>query len=256
MRKLNGRRETALHEAIRLENNRCMVGLLMRADRLLAKYPIPDPDHPKAASPLYLAVSLRDEHIARLLYEKSHGSPSYCGPNGQNALHAAALHAPGMLEMLLGWKKDLCEQTDKQGRIPLHYVVMAELGSNTIQRHATCLLLGESAACQQDSEGFSPLHIAALMNSTVPFRVLVSECPGCIGLRDNRGRTFLHIAVQNEMFGIVNYSCQEPIFSPIWNARDNDGNTALHLAVKVGQLHFLRSPEESESAIEFKERRG
>jgi ankyrin repeat protein len=88
LRKLNGRKETALHEAIKVGNNG-MVGLLMWVDPELAQYP----EAGQGTSPLYLAVSLRLVHIAQMLYRKSgHGTYlSYSGPDGQNALHVAVL---------------------------------------------------------------------------------------------------------------------------------------------------------------------
>ncbi|KAM0900379.1 hypothetical protein ACQ4PT_020685 [Festuca glaucescens] len=90
LRKLNGRNETALHEAIRL-GNKGMAGLLMWVDPELALYPAPG----QGTSPLYLAVSLGDELIASMLHRESGGNLAYSGPDGQNALHAAVHHAYG-----------------------------------------------------------------------------------------------------------------------------------------------------------------
>uniref|UniRef100_A0A8I6WXH4 Uncharacterized protein n=1 Tax=Hordeum vulgare subsp. vulgare TaxID=112509 RepID=A0A8I6WXH4_HORVV len=87
LRRENGCSETALHEAVRIESN-YIVELLMAADSELACFPSHD-----GASPLYLAVLHDRVDIAQTLYQKSGGCLSYFGPDGQNALHAAALRS-------------------------------------------------------------------------------------------------------------------------------------------------------------------
>ncbi|KAI5001433.1 hypothetical protein ZWY2020_026083 [Hordeum vulgare] len=89
LRRENGCSETALHEAVRIESN-YIVELLMAADSELACFPSHD-----GASPLYLAVLHDRVDIAQTLYQKSGGCLSYSGPDGQNALHAAALRSQG-----------------------------------------------------------------------------------------------------------------------------------------------------------------
>ncbi|VAH70514.1 hypothetical protein VPH35_051799 [Triticum aestivum] len=257
LRKLNGRRETALHEAIRLgTNSMCMVGMLMWVDPHLAL-------HPRAGtSPLYLAVSLGEEHIAKMLHRTSGGNLSYSGPDGQNALHAAVHHPYGMVQLLLDWNNDLSEHKDKNGCTPLHSLVSVQSEDyiprfffcfhnvkSLLEKHATRQVLGAnpSAAYQHDSNGLLPVHIAALMDRKVAIGILLKRCRGCIALRDKQGRSFLHIAVKNKVYRIVKYACQERVFAPILNARDNDGYTALHVAVEVGDLfvfcYLLRNPK-------------
>ncbi|KAF8666435.1 hypothetical protein HU200_053545 [Digitaria exilis] len=58
--------------------------------------------------------------------------------------------------------------------------------------------------------------------------------PGCSGLRDSDGRTFVHIAARKKRYSIVAYACQTPVLSTILNKQDIEGNTALHLTVEVG----------------------
>lgn len=84
LRMQNRRGETVLHEAIRL-GDRDMIGRLMAQDPQLAR--VPPADGP---SPLYLAVELGHDDIARQLYENDQAL-SYAGPDGRNALHAAVL---------------------------------------------------------------------------------------------------------------------------------------------------------------------
>jgi hypothetical protein len=116
LRMENERHETALHDAVRIEDGRVlrvkdrpalltedavpasdadgaaeeknMVKLLMDADPELANYPA------EGISPLCLAILMEKDTIAIALYKKSGGGNlSYSGPDGQNALHGAVLRA-------------------------------------------------------------------------------------------------------------------------------------------------------------------
>ncbi|KAM0861324.1 hypothetical protein ACQ4PT_045967 [Festuca glaucescens] len=88
LRMQNEQAETVLHEAVRLGNKE-MVDRLMSEDPQLARIQPAD-----GASPLYLAVSLEHDDIARQLHEKDQAL-SYSGPDGRNALHVAALKGKG-----------------------------------------------------------------------------------------------------------------------------------------------------------------
>jgi ankyrin repeat protein len=90
LRKENKRKETALHEAVRVGHN-AIVDLLMSIDSELASFP----QDGGGASPMYLAIMLQDHLIEETLYENCNGNLSFSGPNGQNALHAAVLRHRG-----------------------------------------------------------------------------------------------------------------------------------------------------------------
>ena len=157
-----------------------------------------------------------------------------------------------MMEMLLDWNKDLSKEKDINGSTPLHFVVSAPYKQRYIllcgfrfpdfplENYPTWHILdaNPSAAYEPDNNGLFPVHIAALMDRLSAFRIIVKRCPGCIGLRDKRGRTFLRIAVQEKSLSIVRYAFQESIFASIMNAQDNDGNTALHLACEAGEINY------------------
>lgn len=71
---------------------------------------------------------------------------------------------------------------------------------------------------QADNNGLFPIHIAASIGAEVTIRFIFEKCPSSARLRTAQGRTFLHVAVE-----------------------DNDGNTGLHLAVQAGKLRMFCS---------------
>lgn len=88
LRKENKRGETALHEAVRVAGKE-MIDVLLSKDPELARFPADD-----STSPLYLAVLLGHDDVARKLHDHD-CELSYSGPDGQNALHAAVLRGEG-----------------------------------------------------------------------------------------------------------------------------------------------------------------
>ncbi|CAL4891944.1 unnamed protein product [Urochloa decumbens] len=218
----NERHETALHKAVWIEDGSSlddkdirrpgykddadgggkaeednMVKLLMDADPELAKYPA------EGISPLYLAILLEKDTIAVTLYEKSGGNLSYSGPDGQTALHLAVLRITNAVMMkLLEWNKSLIAQVDKHGSTPLHFA------SSLRHNHRDIRI----------------------------FNRIAQEFPDSAGLRNAKGRTFLHVAVEKRRREIVSFVCQTPSAEWILNMQDKNGNTALHLAIKRNML--------------------
>ena len=76
--------------------------------------------------------------------------------------------------------------------------------------------------------------------SIVPIAKFVRKCPSIAGLRDAKGRTFLHVAVEKKNLRVVRYACRDRSLAWILNMQDNQGNTALHLAVKDESLDIFR----------------
>ncbi|KAG2481299.1 protein ACCELERATED CELL DEATH 6-like isoform X1 [Panicum virgatum] len=223
------------------------------------------------ASPLYLAISLGEMEIARHLFTKTKGKLSYSGPDGRNVLHAAVscanVQALGMVLMWLKQEapktpnqggssdddllKRLTSQGDKKnGSTPLH------LAASLWGFPSTCIvptwswmwsgwrrvvideLLGANAstAYQADTYGLYPIHVSAGVGSIDAIEMILERCPECASLRDGKGRTFLHVAVDKGMFGVVKYVCKTPEMSWMLNAMDDNGDTPLHRAVYAENL--------------------
>ncbi|KAG0523319.1 hypothetical protein BDA96_07G113500 [Sorghum bicolor] len=243
----NRRGETVLHDAVRV-GSRCMVIRLMEEDPELASFPR---EEGRGASPLYLAVVMEEVAIARSLHDMSHGSLSYAGPNGQNALHAAVLRGKVMTAMLLGWNEGLTEQGDHDGCTPLHFATsqQPEEGRSLPCRISNKfpwvrlsaadipLLLLQTNPCSaycRDAGGAFPIHVAAAVGAHKAVTTLLGMSPDSAGLQDAGGRTFLHVAVEKKRHSVVKHACRAPSLAWILNMQDKDGNTALHLAVKAG----------------------
>uniref|UniRef100_A0ACD5XTV7 Uncharacterized protein n=1 Tax=Avena sativa TaxID=4498 RepID=A0ACD5XTV7_AVESA len=269
LRMENKRHETALHEAVRFQDGRVLlhkdraallahdaadpaageggnnkddenniVKLLMGVDPDLANYPA------RGISPLYLAILLGKSTIAVTLYHRSGGNLSYAGEDGQNALHVAVLQETDtvIIEFLVHWNKTLVTQVDKDGSTPLHFAAsLFQLRPETLK---ILFKANRAALYQADNNGFFPIHVAAsvgLLRSSYGAinNIFLRECPDSVGLRDSKGRTFLHVAVEKERRLTVFFVRRTPSLSWILNMQDNEGNTALHLAIQAKSFRMV-----------------
>lgn len=149
----------------------------------------------------------------------------------------------------------LAQQRDTQtGSTPLHLAASLEVWPDVgilskwfpdiwpRPKPAVELLLDADtcAAYLPDAQGLYPIHVAALADGLDAVRVMLDKCPDCATLRDARGRTFLHAAVEAEAYRVVEYACvqmpKELSSTEYLNMQDNNGDTAIHRAVDVGNL--------------------
>uniref|UniRef100_A0ACD5W817 Uncharacterized protein n=1 Tax=Avena sativa TaxID=4498 RepID=A0ACD5W817_AVESA len=230
LRTENVLKETALHEAIRVDNVD-IVKSLLEADPLLTNYPM------EGTSPLYLAVLQGKYLIAEILYHMSGGNLSYQGPHCKNALHASTLQGIGITKLLLTWNNVLTAQQDIDGNTPLHL-------ASSFKHQSVFLQLFEANPAPvylTDIDGLFPIHIAASMGALEIIVIVLDKYPRSAGLRTAQGKTFLHVAVEKGRLDIVEYVCTTVSLAWILNMRDNDGNTALYLAVQTERLRIFCS---------------
>ncbi|KAL6856976.1 hypothetical protein ACP4OV_018358 [Aristida adscensionis] len=229
---------TALYEAVRHKRAE-VVALLMANAPELASVTTDD-----GVSPLYLAADLGLTTVVHLLLRPSpDGTPSPAsssGPDGRNALHAAArlfmtFPQHDIPHQILNWEPDgptLLTRVDSSGRTPLHVAI--EYGQLNIIE----LFLGGNKSIEQahisDNNGLFPVHTAAMMGNTRIIDELIKKCPDYFELVDHKGRNLLHCAVEHNQVQVVQYLCRNNIFAMLLNAIDYDGNTPLHLATKYG----------------------
>jgi ankyrin repeat protein len=141
-------------------------------------------------------------------------------------------------------------QKDGNGSTPLHF---ASGLRGALWQGSVCsqlLKANKGALYQVDNDGLYPIHVAASVGTWQAIALFLKECPSSAGLRDAKGRTVLHVAVENKQVETI-YRCMYPWLARIMigtkcmdlsqqasivNMQDDDGNTALHLAVESGSL--------------------
>ncbi|KAB2618239.1 ankyrin repeat-containing protein [Pyrus ussuriensis x Pyrus communis] len=218
IRKTNNNKNTALHEAVRF----CQPSVV----EILTKE---DPEFSYAANdlgetPLYLAVERGYLPLVSKMLSNCN-VPTYIGPNGRTALHAAVIRKDeGMMEELIRADRTLSKAADELGCTPLH--LAARFGPLSIVKQL--LANDRSIAYIADKDGATALHFAASEGNLDVMRVLISYCPDCCELVDNKFQNALHYATRNGGYQIVGYVLADAWLSNILlNAMDIDGNTPL-----------------------------
>ncbi|PVH64975.1 hypothetical protein PAHAL_2G395300 [Panicum hallii] len=193
-------------------------------------------------SVLYLAVTLESRRMVRALLRRSpDGAPSpasFTGPEGRTAMHVAAACCKEVVMDILAWKPEgptLLTKVDSSGKSPLHFAVLH------YNLDAVELLLNVEASLVRisDKDGLYPLHAAAMVGSTRIIDELITKCHDYYEMVDDKGRNFLHCAVEHARDKVVDHICRNDKFDMLLNATDDEGNTPLHLAVKHGHPRIV-----------------
>ncbi|KAK2970729.1 hypothetical protein RJ640_014219, partial [Escallonia rubra] len=221
LRMTNEDGNTALHEAVQ-HCHLDVVKLFVRED--------PEFLHPANDSketPLYLAT---EKGLVSIVSEfmKTCTFPSYGGPGGRTALHAAVVfNYEGCTKALLDWKPSLTKEVDMYGWTPLHYAARFGFVSRTMQ----LLTMDKSLAyiVASKNEKNAALHVAASQGHIGVMKVHLSECPDCWEIINGRGQNILHIAVEYERKEVIKFIIKNSWAGYLINQKDVEGNTPLHL---------------------------
>ncbi|KDP42441.1 hypothetical protein JCGZ_00238 [Jatropha curcas] len=237
VRMISVEKDTALHEAVR-NNHIGVVRILTREDPEF-EYLAND----VGETPLYLAAERGyDDIVTHILQTCT--SPTYDGPFGRTALHLAVINKNlAMTRKILERNRNLTKEVDEQGWTPLHHA------SHSCNLPIVQLLLqfDKSTAYIRDKDGKkTPLHIAALCGAThnLIAKTIISHCPDCCEIVDERGRNALHFAVESRSVPGVRFLLRIPLICNLINQKDNDVNKQNLTAVDI----ILDSSEGSLSA--------
>ncbi|KAK6933369.1 Ankyrin repeat, partial [Dillenia turbinata] len=233
----NNKKNTALHEAVRnchLEVVKC----LLEEDSEL-----PYVGNDAGETPLYMAAERGYGELVGAILEACK-SPAHDGPNGRTALHAAmSCYRRGMIEEILRKKPFLVKEADEHGWTPLHWAAYFDrFGIIT-----KLLRYDESVAYLKDKEGMTALHVAAMDS----LKELITKCPDCIEMVDEKGRNALHAAVEKGQKSVVNYILENPLLGSLINEEDISGNTPLHLLAASRNYNpkLIRHPKVDKKAV-------
>ncbi|KAG5235489.1 ankyrin repeat-containing protein [Salix suchowensis] len=239
LRMTNGEGDTALHEAAR--NVRSHVVEILTKE---------DPDFSYSANvhgetPLCIAASAgrrpeQDKVIDEILSNCI--SVDYGGPNGRTALHAA---------ITAGDDERLTKLTDENGWSPLHYAAYFSRWHD-ISTVKLLLECDESAAYIAETEKKrTALHIAAIQGRVNLMKEIVSHCPACCDLVDNRGWNALHYGVASQRLNAFKECLMIPELERLRTEKDDKGNTPFHLiaALRHKQEEWIKVYPHGESGI-------
>ncbi|KAM2099483.1 hypothetical protein FF1_026780 [Malus domestica] len=219
IRKTNKKKDTALHEAVRL-NYFGVVEILTKEDPEFS-YSAND----VGETPLYLAVE-RGYNLCCLRILEGCKNPTYEGPNGRTALHAAVIrNDEGMTRALLQSDRTLAKAADERGDIPLH--MAADFGYFSMVKQL--LECDKSTAYVVDNDGRTALHFAASKGHLDIMKELLTHCPDCCELVDNQCRNMLHYAIKSKQAGAARFVLTDLWLSNVLlNGKDANGNAPLH----------------------------
>nr|TKS02783.1 hypothetical protein D5086_0000159620 [Populus alba] len=267
LRMTNEEQDTALHEAAR--NRRSHVVELLTKEDTEFSYSA----NVHGETPLYIAAASRkgpgrkkviDEILTNCI------SVEYGGPNGRTALHAAiSVRDHGTAKKLLDKEKKLTKTTDENGWSPLHYAAFYDCSARTVEvlleydasaayiaeteKKRTDLQIAETEKKRTDHQiagtekKRTALHIAALRGHVKAMELIVSRCPDCCELVDNRGWKALHYAVASNDIVAFEQCLRIRLLDRLKTKKDEKGNTPFHLIAALAhqQQQWTRVLDES-----------
>ncbi|XP_058020334.1 rabankyrin-5 isoform X2 [Ahaetulla prasina] len=196
---------------------------------------------------LHRAIDENSEQIACFLIRSGCdvNSPRQPGANGegdeeahdrQTPLHlAASWGLEETVQCLLEFGANVNAQ-DAEGKTPIHVAI--------INQHNTIIQMMISHSAIQlnlrDRQGLTPFACAMTYKNNKAAEAILKREPGAAEQVDNKGRNFLHLAVQNSDIESVLFliSVQADVNSRV---QDTSKLTPLHLAVQAGSEIIVRN---------------
>ncbi|KAF7005406.1 hypothetical protein CFC21_020532 [Triticum aestivum] len=179
-------------------------------------------------SPMYVAAARDLTSVALRLLEI--GDSDHGGQFGYNALHSAVRNGNSVIvKRIMAKRPGLAKEAHKRGYTPMCTAMYRD------KIDMLRLLLEHDPALGYDmtSDGYSLLQVAAHAGHVATARELLKHCPDapCRGARVERW-TCLHTSVYYGHLDFVKFVLATPQLGKLVNMQDNKGRTALHLAVE------------------------
>jgi len=134
---------------------------------------------------------------------------------------------------LLEKEKKLTKTTDDNGWSPLHYAAFYGWSPRTVEVLLEC---DASAAYIAETEKKrTALHIAAIQGRVKVMKEIVSRCPACCEVVDNRGWNALHYAVASKDSRVFKECLEIPELARLKTKKDEKGNTPFHLIAALAR---------------------
>jgi len=140
----------------------------------------------------------------------------------------------GTARKLLEKENTLTKTTDENGWSPLHYAAFCDWSSAPTVK----LLLENDASAAYIAETEkrrTALHIAAIQGHVNAMKEIVSRCPACCELVDNRGWNALHYAVASKRSRVFEECLEIPLLARLGTKKDDKGNTPFHLIAALAR---------------------
>ncbi|WOG85557.1 hypothetical protein DCAR_0104748 [Daucus carota subsp. sativus] len=223
--------ETALHAAVRY-NHEKVVGVLVKAD--------PGYSYPRNKSdetPLYLAAARGYAGVTKVILDNCE-SPTFGGPHGRTALHAALMSFRGRecMRLLVRSNPDLTDVLDNNGWSAFHFAA-----DNDLPYSVDFLLSWANinvAYIADKKYKKTAFHVAAYKGYTNVIEKFLEYLPDIVDSVDGNGQNILHIAIkQNQNFllkFILSKTWKFDTLNTLMIQKDIEGNTPLHLIAKLG----------------------
>ncbi|KAJ0100224.1 hypothetical protein Patl1_21620 [Pistacia atlantica] len=233
----NYENNTALHEAVRHESQDSVYVVEILTEE-------GDPDFHHSANnlgetPLYLAAARGHDRMVIQILERC-TTAAHEGPNGKTALHEAAIMCyPGAVEKILEKKKSLTKVTDQHGWTPFHYAAYYRWASPRVVK--LLLKRDRSTAYSGDKDRrMTPLHMAASQGNLEAINSIISNCPECYELEDDRGWNVLHFAMLSLNEEPLKHLLERSLIRSLINKKDaKEYSTHGNRGKNGSSQHFL-----------------
>ena len=182
------------------------------------------------STPLHAAVDAGNTEVVKV-FLKHGGSPLARKDEQPSPLHLAC--SQGRLEIVKAMVehcgKDILQENDQYSQSSLHYSAPAINSGKMIS-----YLIQQGAIVNvRDNQGRTALHIAIISGSLAAVQELLSSGADPF-IKDQHGSNSLHYAINHNRKAIATHLLQLPLASHLVTDLDNDSNSPVHLALKLG----------------------